>query len=252
MKFSLSDIHYSYSGSGAMALNAVNMALDSGTITGLVGANGSGKSTLIKILLRQLVRYTGHYTIDSVPVNDYSGSVAGMFGIGYAPEDALLDDSLSGYEMLHIVKEVRKIPEKDFADDVAYFSSALRIENWLQKKTCGEYSQGMKRKTSILLAMIGPLKYIILDEPNNGLDPLSIFGLKQAILRCKERGCGVLVSTHILDIIDKVSDEVVMLRKGLIIYSGKVAQLRDEWPQKSSLEEIYCEMYSNGETTDTK
>jgi ABC-type multidrug transport system ATPase subunit len=244
MKFQLTDINYTYNGTSINALTDITIALDSGKITGLVGANGSGKSTLIKILLRQLIRYTGHYTIDAVSVTDNTGSVAGMFGVGYAPEDIILDDALTGYEMLQLVKEVRNISDKDFTSDLEYLSSSLRVEDWLQKKTCAEYSQGMKRKCAIILAMIGPLKYLILDEPNNGLDPLSIYGLKQAILKCKERGTGVLISTHILDIIDKVSDDVVMLRKGRIIYSGMVTELREMWPQKDSLEEIYCEMYS--------
>jgi len=191
-----------------------------------------------------LIRYSGHYTIDTVPVNDYTGSIAGMFGVGYAPEDIILDDSLTGFEMLQLVKEVRNISDAEFTSELDYLLSTLRIDDWLQKKTCGEYSQGMKRKCAILLAMTGPLKYIILDEPNNGLDPLSIYGLKKVISRCRERGTGVLVSTHVLDIIDKVSDDVVMLRKGSIIYSGMVSELRSNWPQKNSLEEIYCDMYS--------
>lgn len=244
MKFQLTDITYTYRGTNGNALSEITAGLDSGKITGLVGANGSGKSTLIKIILRQLIHYSGHYTIDSVPANDCTGSIAGTYGVGYAPEDVILDDSLTGYEMLQLVREVRNIPEKDFTTDLEYLMSQLRIEDWLQKKTCSEYSQGMRRKCAILLAMIGPLKYIILDEPNNGLDPLSIYGLKQAIGDRRDRGCGVLISTHILDIIDKVSDDVIMLRKGSVIYSGMVSELRALWPQKDSLEEIYFDMYS--------
>lgn len=245
MKFQLCDIGYSYSGSAADALQKINLSFDSGLITGLVGANGSGKSTMIKILLRQLTNYTGNYKIDETCIDDFTGSVLGTYNIGYAPEDVILDESLTGYEILYIIKEIREITESQFEADLEYLSSALRVEDWLQKKTCNEYSQGMRRKLSLMIALVGPVKYVILDEPNNGLDPLSIYGLKQVLLKKKECGVGVLISTHILDIIDKISDNVVMLRKGTIIYSGGVSDLRAEWQNKNSLEEIYCEMYSS-------
>ncbi len=210
-----------------------------------MGANGSGKSTLIKILLRQLIGYNGNYSIDNSTINDFSGSVLGSYSIGYAPEDVVLDDFLTGYEILYLIKEIRNISDTEFNNDIAYLSSSLRVEDWLQKKACSEYSQGMRRKLSIMIALIGPVRYVILDEPNNGLDPLSIYGLKQVLVERKNRGVGVLISTHVLDIIDKISDEVVMLRKGSIIYSGGVSALRNEWAHKNSLEEIYCEMYSS-------
>lgn len=245
MKFQLCDIGYSYSGSAADALHNINLSFDSGLITGLVGANGSGKSTMIKILLRQLTNYTGSYKIDETRIDDFTGSVPGTYKIGYAPEDVILDESLTGYEILYIIKEIRNINDSQFTADLDYLSSALRVEDWLQRKTCSEYSQGMRRKLSLMIALIGPVQYIILDEPNNGLDPLSIYGLKQVLLKKKESGVGILISTHILDIIDKISDNVIMLRKGAIIYSGSVTELRAEWQDKNSLEEIYCEMYSN-------
>jgi ABC-type multidrug transport system ATPase subunit len=252
MKFQLTDIDYCYPRTKANALAQINLSFDSGEITGLVGANGSGKSTLIKIILRQLIGYRGSYTIDKSSVDDYTGSVLGTYGIGYAPEDVVLDEYLTGYEMLYLVKDIRNISDSEFTADLANLSTSLRVEDWLQKKTCREYSQGMRRKLSIMIAMIGPVRYVILDEPNNGLDPLSIYGLKQAIAKRKNDGVGVLISTHVLDIIDKISDDVVMLRKGSVIYSGAVTDLRNSWPNKNSLEEIYCEMYSNEDVTETK
>lgn len=252
MKFELSDLTYTYKKTDVHALVDVNLQLDTNTITGLVGANGSGKSTLIKILLRQIVHYAGSYTIDSTNVNDYTGSIPGNYKIGYAPEDVILDDALSGYEMLHIIKEVRSISDQDFIDELDQLCDELRVEDWLKNQTCGEYSQGMRRKTAILCAMIGPLNYIILDEPNNGLDPLAMYGLKQAILRRKQSGTGVLVSTHILDIVDKISENVVMMRKGHIIYDGTVDALKSKWSDSATLEEIYFEMYAQADRNDLK
>lgn len=247
MKFELTDVEFSYPGTTGNALQKINLSFDSGSITGLVGANGSGKSTLIKILLRQLIGYKGSYRIDDQLIDDFSGSVLGTYGIGYAPEDVVLDEFLTGYEILYIIKEIRNITDQRFNEDLDFLSTSLRVEDWLQKKTCSEYSQGMRRKLSIMIALIGPVRYAILDEPNNGLDPLSIFGLKQAIVKRKNEGVGVLISTHVLDIIDKISDDVVMLRRGSLLYSGTVATLKNSWPQKDSLEEIYCEMYSSEE-----
>lgn len=252
VKFELSGLTYTYKKTDAHALVNIDLMLDTNSITGLVGANGCGKSTLIKVLLRQIVNYTGTYSIDSTVVNDYTGSIPGNYRIGYAPEDVILDDALSGYEMLHIIKEVRSIPDQEFIDELEELCDELRIDDWLKTRTCGEYSQGMRRKTAILCAMIGQLNYIILDEPNNGLDPLSIYGLKQAILRRMQNGTGVLVSTHVLDIIDKISENVVMMRKGHVIYDGTVEKLKNAWPDKATLEEIYFEMYSQADRNDLK
>jgi ABC-type multidrug transport system ATPase subunit len=247
MKFELTEVEFSYPGTTGNALQKINLSFDSGSITGLVGANGSGKSTLIKILLRQLIGYKGTYKIDSQLVDDFSGSILGTYGIGYSPEDVVLDEFLTGYEILYIIKEIRAISDTTFNEDLEFLSTSLRVEDWLQKKPCSEYSQGMRRKLSIMIALIGPIRYAILDEPNNGLDPLSIYGLKQAIVKRKSEGIGVLISTHVLDIIDKISDDVVMLRKGSLLYNGTVPDLKNKWPKTSSLEEIYCEMYSSEE-----
>jgi ABC-2 type transport system ATP-binding protein len=244
MKFDLNSVGFTYPGSNIHALQNINVAFDSSKITGLIGANGSGKSTLIKIILRQLIGYAGVYSIDSTIMSDFSGSVLGTYGLGYSPEDVVLDELLTGYEILYIVKEIRNIKDSEFSKDIDAFSTALHVEDWLQKKKCSDYSQGMRRKLSIMIALIGPIKFAILDEPNNGLDPLSIYGLKQILKSRKDDGIGTLISTHILDIIDKISDEVMMLRRGNMIYSGSVNELRNKWPDKNSLEEIYFKMYS--------
>lgn len=218
-------------------------------ITGLIGANGSGKSTLIKVLLRQIISYSGVYEIDGKIVDDRTGSILGNFGIGYAPEDVELDDLLTGYEILTIVKEIRDISEKEFSADIEYLSSMLLVDDWLNKKRCSDYSQGMRRKLSIMIALIGPVRFAVLDEPNNGLDPLAIAGLKKILVKRKSEGVGTLISTHILDIIDKISDNVVMLRHGSLLYSGSVLSLRNSWPEQNSLEDIYCEMHTRKEVS---
>ncbi len=243
MIFNLENLLYSYTKNDRFSLGPLSLTLRSDAITALVGSNGSGKTTLIRVLLNELVNYQGVYTIDSIPVHDINGSVLYDFGIGYAPEDPLLDEQLSGYEILCIVKEIHRVNEQTFQNSIAQFRHLFQLESWFDTAPCKEYSQGMRRKVSLMIAFLSASAYLIIDEPTNGLDPLSVFGIKKLLAQYKEQGRGVLVSSHMLDFVEKIAGNIIILKKGSIAFAGTVQNLMESWPGKC-LDEIYYHLFT--------
>jgi ABC-type multidrug transport system ATPase subunit len=242
--FSVQNLGYRYGASAAPALNDVSLAVDGKRITGLAGANGSGKTTLIRVLLGQLVDFTGEYAIDGVGVADRAAGLIAACGIGYAPDTPILDEILTGYEILSLVAEIRKVDSALFKDELVMFRELLRLEEWLENKQCHEYSAGMRRKIAIAVAYLGSRSFVVLDEPTNDLDPLAVFGLKKLIAYKKARGAGTLVSSHMLDFVEKTVDDVVLLSHGLVAHAGRLAELHAAHPQAATLDEIYFGLFS--------
>ena len=178
---STSHLGYRYTNAAAGALTDVSLSLDSTRITGLAGANGSGKTTIIKVLLGILIDFSGHYTINGQPVSDRFANLLAVHQIGYAPDMPVLDEVLTGFEILALVAELRNQPAAAFAQELTLLREFLRIDSWFENQPCREYSAGMRRKTAIALACIGNRSYLVLDEPTNDLDPLANFGLKKLL-----------------------------------------------------------------------
>jgi ABC-type multidrug transport system ATPase subunit len=251
MYLKLNQLEYSYSGKGKFHLGPLTLSFYTNETTALVGSNGSGKTTLIKILLQQLVQFSGDYSIDEMPVRDVTGSIMHRFGIGYAPEYPILDDKLTGLEILHIIREIYSIEMGVFNERLKLLTSHLQVENWFETSSCSDYSQGMRKKVSLMIAFLSAKRYLIIDEPTNGLDPLAIFGLKKLLTQYTTDGMGVLVSSHMLDFVEKVATSIIILRKGVQIFGGKVTALLDQ-NQGKQLDEIYYEMFTSATDTQEK
>lgn len=249
MLIELSALNFSYGSSDTFRLQNITAAVRSSEIVALVGANGSGKTTLIKILLRQLISYSGSYCIDGSAVTTISGDLLRHQKIGYSPEITILDDELTGFEILTLIQAIREIPPADFSAELDRFKHLLVLDDWLYSKKCKEYSQGMQKKISLMIALLGQNRFIILDEPTNGLDPLAVFGLKKIVQAKKESGSAVLLSSHILDFVEKLVDGIIILKQGAIRYCGTLTELHSQWPKSKSLDEIYFGMYTEDSGT---
>jgi ABC-type multidrug transport system ATPase subunit len=156
----------------------------------------------------------------------------------------VLDETLTGYEILTLVAEIRKVDRARFSDELVMFRDLLLIEEWLENKPCHEYSAGMRRKTAIAIAYLGDRSFVVLDEPTNDLDPLAVFGLKKLVAYKKARGTGTLVSSHMLDFVEKTVDDVVLLSHGTATWCGTLASLHATHPDQPTLDEIYFDMFS--------
>ncbi|HEX7511557.1 MAG TPA: ATP-binding cassette domain-containing protein, partial [Chitinivibrionales bacterium] len=186
----------------------------------------------------------GRFAIDGAAVSDGNGDILHRFNIGYAPDEVLLDEYLTGYEIMEMAAALRKISAPDFESDMALFTENLRLEDWFQTRQCRTYSSDMRRKAAVCLAYLGKPAFVVLDEPTNGLDPLSVYGLKQVIRAKKEAGTGTLIASHILDFVEKTADDCILLCKGTLSYAGKLTELV-KTHNGATLEEIYFSLFSS-------
>ena len=242
MQLLLDAVSYEYSAGSGFTLGPLSFGLDTGKVTALIGSNGSGKTTLIRVLINELIGYQGTYSIDGHPARDTKGSLLATCGIGYAPEYPVLEERLTGKETMELLRDIHQLSAGEYEEQLAECRNALHVEEWFDNAPCSGYSQGMRKKVSLMIAFLGRPKFIIIDEPTNGLDPLATFGLKQLLSRRAGQGIGALVSSHMLDFVERVAAEVRILKKGTIAFAGTVAHLFEEHPGKP-LDEIYYHLF---------
>lgn len=245
MQFLLDTLTFRYAKKNGFILGPLSLSIDTGAVTALIGSNGSGKTTLIKVLINEYIGYEGAYFIDEVPVKDMTGSMLHRFDIGYAPEFPVLEERLTGMEIMYLLKEVHAINDEQFNLQVNGGKKALNCSDWFEKTPCSECSQGMRKKISLMIAFTGDPAFLIIDEPTNGLDPLATFGLKKMLSRRAENGKGALVSSHMLDFVERVARDVLILKNGGTVFAGTVENLLAAYPEKQ-LDEIYYTLFMNG------
>lgn len=245
MEIVLDRLSYTYTGEPPFTLS-VSTSILSKQVSTLIGANGSGKSTTIKILTGQLIEFSGAYEIDGESIKNSAGNLLYEKRIGYSPEEVVLDEALTGEDITLLLKEIRGIDDATFRKQMDYYKKMLNVEEWFAQKRCSQYSMGMRKKTALIIAFLGDPQFLILDEPTNGLDPLAVYGLKQMIMRKKSEGVGTLLSSHILDFVEKLADHVLIIKGGTLTFDGSLGRLHEQWPEKS-LDEIYFTLYNGSE-----
>ena len=204
-------------------LDGLDLSINEGGIFAVLGPNGSGKTTLIKCVLGMVIPQDGEIIYDSESIlgqSDYRNK------INYMPQIANFPANLTVLELIEMVKNLR--PKEANEDDlIALFG----LEPHLEKKL-GNLSGGTKQKVNIVLAFMFDSNLIILDEPTTGLDPIALIHLKELIQKAKSEGKTILVTTHIMSLVDEIADEIVFLLDGKIYFKGSVPKLKEETGEK--------------------
>ena len=203
-------------------LDGLDLEITSGGIFAVLGPNGSGKTTLIKSILGMVIPNKGDIKIDGKSVLkqwNYRNQ------INYLPQIANFPANLSVNELIKMVKNLR--PKEAHENDLI---SLFGLEPFLDKKL-GNLSGGTKQKVNIVLTFMFDSDLIILDEPTTGLDPISLIHLKEIIQKEKEKGKTLLITTHIMGLVDEIADEIVFLLDGNIYFKGSVDQLKKQTKQ---------------------
>lgn len=212
-----------------IAANNINLDVNDGEVAVLLGPNGAGKSTTIKSIAG-LLRYEGEITI-----NGYDNkSLDAKRIFGYVPEAPAVYEMLTIDEHLDYIAVAYKLD----GDVKKKKDELLELFDLLDKrdKLGSKLSKGMQQKVSICCALLVEPKVILFDEPMIGLDPKAIKNLKNYFTKLKQRGCTVIISTHIIDSIEEVWDKALIMKKGEVIF----ARTRVELEQKGeTLEQIF-------------
>ncbi len=213
-----------YGGAAAPALQGLSLALEPG-IVGLLGPNGAGKSTLLKTLLGLLAPSAGGGAVLGVPLGTTEAAKL-RARVGYMPEyDALLEDA-TAYEQVAFWGELSGLAPaaaRDRAHEVLYF---VGLDESRYRKVSG-YSTGMRQRVKLAQALVHSPELVFLDEPTNGLDPDGRRRMLDLVLRVHEEiGTSVILASHLLEDVERVSDQLVILDRGRVMAAGSMAGLR--------------------------
>jgi len=229
------DLHKAYGRNEV--LKGINLELPDGRITAVLGPNGSGKTTLIKCVLGMVIGQQGDILFDGKNIkNDWHY----RRDIGYLPQIARFPENLKLRELIRMVKDIRNQPAYD-----SELISLFGLEPYLGK-LLRHLSGGTRQKVNILIAFMFDCHYLILDEPTVGLDPLALIRFKDLLLRQKEMGKAVLLTTHMVSLVEELADEVIFILEGKIYFQGKIEDLKAQSNEQNLERAIAGILMNNG------
>lgn len=202
-----------------MVLKGVSFEIDEPKIVALVGPNGSGKSTLLNIISNLLSADSGEVTVLGKSNKDPN-----IFKeVSFMQDNSILYDYLTGYDHLQFIGDVQGISKERLLET----AERIGITGYLHKKV-GKYSLGMKQHLLLAMAVVNHPKLLILDEPLNGLDPTSAIKVRNLLLDIKAEGTAILLSSHNLAEIDRVTSEILFLKTGTLMKED-ISQLEQSY-----------------------
>jgi ABC-2 type transport system ATP-binding protein len=228
-----------------VAVNNMNLTITTGEIFALLGPNGSGKSTTLKMLLGLLQPSAGSVNVLGLDVQ--KDPVAVKRQVGYVPESPDVYEFLTGLEYLDFIADIYGIPAVEKQKRITEYLKALQLEG-REGDMINSYSDGMKKKISLISAFLHKPKLLILDEPLNALDPRSARIVKDYLNQLKTQGVTTILSTHVLEIAEAVCDRIAIMYQGNILALGNMIQLREKASLPGSgLEDIFLKLTGTGD-----
>jgi len=231
-----------------VAVNNVSFDVYSGEVFGFLGPNGAGKTTTIKMIVGLLQPTSGAVKVAGYDVQ--TQSMLAKASCGYVPDTPNLYAKLTGRELLRFVSDLYSLDRNHVARRI---DELLRMFDLTAAAddTVDSYSHGMQQKTSLATALMHDPKVLVLDEPTVGLDPKSARLIKDILRQLAHRGAAVMLSTHILEIAERMCDRIGIINKGQLIAVGTMDELRmlDKTGQ-TSLEDIFLGLTGGAEETE--
>jgi ABC-2 type transport system ATP-binding protein len=228
-----------------VAVNNLNLTIPRGEIFALLGPNGSGKSTTLKMLLGLLQPTAG--TVEVLGLDVQKDPVEVKKEVGYVPESPDVYEFLTGLEYLDFIADIYGIPVDEKQQRITEYLKAMQLEG-REGDMMNSYSDGMKKKISLISAFLHKPKLLILDEPLNALDPRSARIVKDYLHELKRQGVTTILSTHVLEIAEAVCDRIGIMYQGSILALGTMADLRREASlPHSGLEDIFLKLTGTGD-----
>jgi ABC-2 type transport system ATP-binding protein len=228
-----------------LAVNNVSFSVHGGEVFGFLGPNGAGKTTTIKMIVGLLQPTSGTVKVDGFDIQ--AQPLQAKAASGYVPDTPNLYAKLSGRELLRFVGELYNMePQRA----VQRAEELLRVLDLAEAadNTIDSYSHGMQQKASLAAALMHDPKVLVLDEPTVGLDPKSARLIKDLLRQMAERGAAVFLSTHILEIAERMCDRIGIINKGELVAVGTMAELRSLGKAgEVSLEDIFLGLTGGAE-----
>lgn len=217
-----------------VVLDSLSLKINPGDIFAFVGHNGAGKTTCIKCMTDIIEFDSGDILYDKVSIKD--NPIECKKKIAYIPDNPDLYEFLKGIDYLNFIADISNIKEERL-ELINKYADSFDLKDSLSNPI-SSYSHGMKQKLAIISALIRNPKYLILDEPFVGLDPVATRKLKDFMHELTKNGTAIFFSTHILEVAEKLCNKLAIIKNGKLIVSGKMVDVIKD----KSLEDIFLEL----------
>jgi ABC-2 type transport system ATP-binding protein len=226
---------------GRTAVDGISFRVARGRFFGFLGPNGAGKSTTIRMLTGLLRPTAGDVTIEGLRLGDDPLAVKRVVGV--LPEELPLYERLTGEEYLHFAGRMHGLPRSEVrrrSDELLDFLSLTEDRG----KLLVDYSLGMKKKTALAAALIHSPRVLFLDEPLNGIDPISGRVVTDLLRRLAGKGVTLFFTSHVLDVVERLCDEVAVIDRGRLVAQGSLEQIRAqrEVGHDATLEDVFLKL----------
>ena len=215
-----------------VALDNVSVDIPKGQIFGLLGPNGAGKTTLIRIINRITIPNSGTVLFDGRPITQDD-----VEKIGYLPEERGLYRKMKVGEQAMYFAQLKGMSYREAQEELKKWFIRFGIESWWNKKV-EELSKGMAQKVQFITTVVHKPKLLILDEPFSGFDPVNAQVIREEILRLKEEGSTIILSTHNMESVEELCDSIALINKSHVVITGGVDEIRRKYGN-NNVELIY-------------
>ena len=215
------------------AVDGLDLTVARGSFFGFLGPNGAGKTTTIRMLMGLATPTEGSIELLGLPMPERALEIKGR--IGLVPDESLLFDGLTGAEFLEFVGRMYRL-ERDVARDRARELLALFELDTAGRKLIGEYSKGMRKRVAMSAALIHRPELFLMDEPFEGVDAVGARLMKELLLEQVNRGATVFLTSHVLEVVERLCDHVAIINQGKLVVQGTMDELRSG---SESLEDMF-------------
>lgn len=206
-----------------VALDNVSLDVPEGKIYGLLGPNGAGKTTMIRIINRITIPNSGEVLFNGRPITQRD-----VEKIGYLPEERGLYRKMEVGDQAMYLAQLKGMSEKDARAELKNWFVKFGIQDWWKKKV-EELSKGMAQKVQFITTVVHKPSLMILDEPFSGFDPVNAELIRKEILELKEQGATIILSTHNMESVEELCDNIALINKSHLVLSGGVDEIRRQY-----------------------
>lgn len=217
-----------------VALDHVTLSIPEGKIFGLLGPNGAGKTTLIRIVNRITIPNSGEVLFNGVPITQRD-----VEKIGYMPEERGLYRKMKVGDQAMYLAQLKGMTAQDARAQLKEWFVRFSIQDWWDKKV-EELSKGMAQKLQFITTVVHRPKLLILDEPFSGFDPVNADVIRKEILRLRDEGATIVLSTHNMESVEELCDDIALVNKSRLVITGGVNDIRRQYGN-NNVELIYTD-----------
>ena len=217
------------------AIDNLSFEVKDGEIFAFIGHNGAGKTTLIKSLVGILSFEEGDILINNKSIKE--DPIGCKLDMAYVPDNPDLYENMSAIDFINFVCDMYDTSLETRKENIEKYAKMFEIEDKL-KDDISSFSHGMKQKVALIAALSHNPKVLVMDEPFVGLDPKSVYDMKELMKQMAKEGKTIFFSTHILDVVEKLCDRVAIIKDGKIVKIGKMKDIKGD----SSLEKVFLEL----------